>query len=506
MKIFLSYASEQSELAKEIALALRAENHTVFFDRSALAAGEAYNAKIREAIEDSQLLVFLISPYAVAAGRYTLTELDFAERKWPRPWGYVLSVMVTPTPKADMPPYLRAGTVLQLSGNVAATIAAEIHRIPKSGWLRIVQRYRAQLLVLLALAIVGAGTLWWYQQVQAERTALGRLFSEAKIQQDNGHYQDAWRLFEEARSLAPENPEVHENEAKLAMAWLDNARITVGKGSFSEIVDTVLPALSRCSVSPDKRHAADCFAHMGWGDFLKSREGQGGLKPEQFYRRALALDPENPYAHAMSGFHILESHGSLGEAKQHFERALATGKERPYVRRTQLAAFLNYRIGALEDEAIRVVNDMRLNSESLPPDERDYSVRWSKLWNVYNSRMLIATEQQSFLSALSPTDHLATFQWLFPEDTVPEDKRDLYRFFAGSFQELAGDHAGALTTFSSLQKSLGKETLGGRLSDKTTEAINRLSKLNRMSQKIMGLESLMGNVMTELLQHLLRAI
>ena len=252
MKIFLSYASEQSALAKEIALALRAEDHTVFFDRSALAAGEAYNAKIREAIEDSHLFVFLISPHSVTAGRYTLTELDFAEHKWPRPWGYVLSVMVMPTPKAEIPSYLRAGTVLQPSGNVAATIAAEIHRIPKSGWLRIVQRYRAQLLMLIALAIVGAGAGWWYQQVQVERAALGRLFSEAQIQQDNGHYEDAWRLFEKARSLAPENPEVHENEAKLAMAWLENARITVGKGSFSAIVDKVLPALSRCAVSPDK--------------------------------------------------------------------------------------------------------------------------------------------------------------------------------------------------------------------------------------------------------------
>jgi TIR domain len=100
MKIFLSYASEQSELAKEIALALRAENHTVFFDRSSLASSEPYNADIRKAIENSQLFVFLISPHSVTAGRYTLTELDFAEHKWPRPWGYVLSVMVMPTPKA----------------------------------------------------------------------------------------------------------------------------------------------------------------------------------------------------------------------------------------------------------------------------------------------------------------------------------------------------------------------------------------------------------------------
>jgi hypothetical protein len=61
MKIFLSYASEQSELAKEVALALRAENHTVFFDRSRLAPSESYNAEIREAIEESQLFIFLIT-------------------------------------------------------------------------------------------------------------------------------------------------------------------------------------------------------------------------------------------------------------------------------------------------------------------------------------------------------------------------------------------------------------------------------------------------------------
>ena len=100
MKIFLSYASEQSELAKEVALALRAENHTVFFDRSHLAPSEAYNAEICEAIEESQLFIFLISPQAVTKGRYALTELEFAEHKWPHPWGRVLSVMVMATPKA----------------------------------------------------------------------------------------------------------------------------------------------------------------------------------------------------------------------------------------------------------------------------------------------------------------------------------------------------------------------------------------------------------------------
>ena len=480
MKIFLSYASEQSDLAKEIVLALRAENHTVFFDRSFLVSGEPYNAEIRKAIEASRVFVFLISPDSVTKGRYTLTELEFAEHKWPKPWGYVLPVMVMSTPKADIPPYLRAGTILQPLGNIPATVAAAVHPMPRPVWLRLLHQYRRQLLVLLSLVIFGAGAAWWYQEVHAA-------LDGAKIQQDTGHYEEAWNLFEQARSLAPYSSKVHENEAKLAMAWLENARYTEGKGSFLAIIDKVLPALSRCSVSPDKIHAADCLAHMGWGDFLKSREGQGGLKPEQFYQRALDLDPENAYAHALWGFHILESHGSLDDAKEHFERALATGKERPYVRRMQIAALLYYQDELLENEAIRIVNDMRLNGESLPPDARDYSVRWSKLWNVYYSRILNGTEQQSFLFALLPSDHLATFQWLFPEDIVPEGKRDLYRFFLGSFQELAGNYAGALATFSGVKKSLGKENLGGRLPDKTAEAIKRLSKLNR-TKKMQGIQ------------------
>ena len=479
MKIFLSYASEQSELAKEVALALRAENHTVFFDRSRLAPSEAYNAEIREAIEESQLFIFLISPQAVTEGRYALTELEFAEHKWPNPWGRVLSVMVMATPKADIPSYLRAGTILQPSGNVAATVAAEVHRMPRPGWLRLLQRYGTRLFVLLALTILGAGAAWWYQQDRGERAALVRLFREAKIQQDHGHYEDAWNLFEQARALAPDNPEVHENEAQLAMAWLEHVRITVGKGSFSAIVDKVLPALSRCSVSPDKLPAADCLAHMGWGDFLKSREGQGGLRPEQFYQQALALDPENAYARAMWGFHIVESHGSLADAQEQFKRALASGKERLYVRQLQIAALLYYPDERFEEEVMRVVNDMRLNREPPPPEDRQYSVRWSQLWNIYYSRVLNGNESQSFLSALSPTDHLATFQWLFPEDIVPESKRDLYRFFLGNFQELAGDSTGALSTLRSLQKSWGKAHGGGRLPEKTAEAINRLSKLNR---------------------------
>jgi hypothetical protein len=90
--IFLSYSSAQGEIAARIELALKGEGHAVFRDRSSLPPGESFDERIRNAIEESDLLVFLISRDSVAAGRYTLTELKFAEQKWPHPGGRVLPV------------------------------------------------------------------------------------------------------------------------------------------------------------------------------------------------------------------------------------------------------------------------------------------------------------------------------------------------------------------------------------------------------------------------------
>jgi hypothetical protein len=44
MKVFLSYASEDRQIAEEIQLALTGAGHNVFFDRESLApAGEFYS-------------------------------------------------------------------------------------------------------------------------------------------------------------------------------------------------------------------------------------------------------------------------------------------------------------------------------------------------------------------------------------------------------------------------------------------------------------------------------
>jgi hypothetical protein len=88
--VFLSYSSEQADAAMRVKLSLREDGHEVFRDRSSLPPGEAFDSRIREAVAESDLFVFLISDASIAPARYTLTELRFAERKWLRPGGYVI--------------------------------------------------------------------------------------------------------------------------------------------------------------------------------------------------------------------------------------------------------------------------------------------------------------------------------------------------------------------------------------------------------------------------------
>jgi tetratricopeptide (TPR) repeat protein len=123
MRIFLSYASEDKDSAEQIYLALIPSGHQVFFDRATLPPGGDFNSRIRQAVRKSDLLIFLISPHSVAQSSYALTELSFARDKWPHPLDSVLPVMLRETEFGSIPNYLKAITVLEPQGNVAAEVA-----------------------------------------------------------------------------------------------------------------------------------------------------------------------------------------------------------------------------------------------------------------------------------------------------------------------------------------------------------------------------------------------
>jgi hypothetical protein len=148
MRIFLTFASEQNEIAESIQLALRNRGHQVFFSHDDLPPGESFDERIQKSIGECELLVFLISPQSVAKGRYTLTELAFARSQWRSPRGRVLPVVVAPTPMESIPNYLKAVTLLEPEGNIAAETAAAVDRV----------RNPTRTQTILAFALLGVVT------------------------------------------------------------------------------------------------------------------------------------------------------------------------------------------------------------------------------------------------------------------------------------------------------------------------------------------------------------
>jgi hypothetical protein len=131
MRIFLSFASEQQNIAETISLALRDRGHSVFFAKDDLPPGASYDARIQKGVDASDLMLFLVSPDSVKKGRYTLTELSYARQRWPNPNGRVLPVLVLPTPLDTVPAYLKAVTILEPLGSIAAETSAEVDKLSK---------------------------------------------------------------------------------------------------------------------------------------------------------------------------------------------------------------------------------------------------------------------------------------------------------------------------------------------------------------------------------------
>lgn len=122
LRIFLSYASEQRDIAEEIESALTVAGYTVFFDKKSLPVGEEYNRKIYAAIRASDLMIFLISPDSIEAGSYARTELMFAQEIWKNPDRRVFPIRVKEVDFSEIPGYLKSVTILSPSGNISAEV------------------------------------------------------------------------------------------------------------------------------------------------------------------------------------------------------------------------------------------------------------------------------------------------------------------------------------------------------------------------------------------------
>ena len=126
MNVFLCHASEDKDVTEKIQLALVGAGFEVFFDEQSLPPGSDYQARIREAISRSEIFVFIATRHSLAQGKYTLTELRFARKKWPHPAGRVVSLNLHSLAPHDLPNYLQAAALLKVEGNPAAEVRAVV--------------------------------------------------------------------------------------------------------------------------------------------------------------------------------------------------------------------------------------------------------------------------------------------------------------------------------------------------------------------------------------------
>jgi hypothetical protein len=235
------------------------------------------------------------------------------------------------------------------------------------------------------------------------------------------------------------------------MRWLRDVRVQAGGDTFTDIVNKVLPVLAEGAASASGQRGADLRAHMGWADFLRLRDGAGGMNPQAHYERALALEPSNVYAHAMWGHHIMVQSEPVDGAKQHFAAALASNRERAYVRNRQFAAMLYYRTRPGQLEAVRVAGEMRSRGEMVDLNSRE------RLWTyLYYDGLLAGNGREAFMSEMRDGGHAATFAWLYPPNEVRADRN------------------AARPRYESLRDDLQREHASGRLLDETLAAIERL--------------------------------
>jgi tetratricopeptide (TPR) repeat protein len=316
-----------------------------------------------------------------------------------------------------------------------------------SGLLKTIGAVSAALSFLLVLNQV-TGVLQDFRIHHKEFREAMKIGDQAQERQD---YPAAFASFKHAVELDPIDRKAQDSETKAAMLWLENAETTQNQ-TFTDIVSQILPVLDRALANAKGQAAADILAHMGWADFLRYREGtREGPEIEQSLQRAITIDKNNPYAQVMSGFWVLWQGGSVDSADGHFAAALASGRERAYVRSLQIAALINSCRKNVDVALLRVANEMRKNGEPL-----SHSRRAEVLECTIGARVRDRDKLVTALSALPPAEMLSTYDWLYDgySNSWDDNKGGRRQFVEANLDEIAGYDAQALPIYKSLQKSL----------------------------------------------------
>jgi hypothetical protein len=282
---------------------------------------------------------------------------------------------------------------------------------------------------------------------------VGILIKISKIKVDVGDYTQAWELLTQAEEYEVMEEEIEVSKANTAMVWLRKMHSNNVIGKFSEQSVRILLVLTKAATRAEGEYLADIYAHLGWADFLRHREGSFNLKPEIYYEKALAVDADNVYANAMYG-HWLSRHGrDPDKGWQHLQAAAKTGKNLAYTRDIQFGALSN--LGYTNINFLKLLHEMRLNSETV--DEKVVSHVLSTIYvgNGFRRFFDALSTGKPVKTSIAPEDDLALIVWLWQEHPKLVENYQRFRpYIDAILTEASGDKYGANVLYKELQAGL----------------------------------------------------
>lgn len=303
------------------------------------------------------------------------------------------------------------------------------------------------------------------------------LLAEAAAQGRRGQLLESLGTLARARQVAPDSAPVQRAQEDVAMDWIRNVRVESGKSSFAEAVEPALSVIDAALPTATGQRRADLLAHSGWATFLIWRDGNRELKPDEWYREAIALDPGNPYANSMLAHWTLFQSDDVAAAVQLFATAVGSGRELEAVRALQWAAYGNASGDGVNAERVRLADAMRRDGETL--NARQAQALYAPYYFALSASR--RQERQELLAAISPDDHIGLLEWAFRDYAAnDESRRRLLRFYSAVLQARAGRVPRATNELRALEQELANAP--GSLLDAVQAALKQFGNGGRGRQ------------------------
>jgi tetratricopeptide (TPR) repeat protein len=310
-------------------------------------------------------------------------------------------------------------------------------------------------------------------QQTAERQAQ---MATAEAQAKQGQYQAAVESYGVLLKSAPLDRPVLDAQLKTAMGWAENFHVSVGENqSAADVagpeIDEILAILDAGLTRSKGTEAADVQAHIGWAHWLNQNiaDREFGPLAEQNFRASLAADESNVYGNAMLGNWMLQNYKNFSEGIEHLNKAVATGKARPFVRRLQVGALVSLDKKDDRIELMKAANSIRKSGE--PMDEE---FRKRILDSCFDPIVTDHGEMAECLTAVKPDEAWQTYLWLEGKAGETHGKNLDHDFVDANLLELTGRRQESLEKYRALQQELKGQS--GTMKSLVNAAIVRLSR------------------------------